>query len=64
MDWLTNGLASIRSWLDWLPDPVVSVLIILLAAAIALAVHNRLIALARRLLVHRYTTGLSSRLIL
>jgi small-conductance mechanosensitive channel len=59
MDWLTNGLATIRSWLDWLPDPIVSVLIILLAAAIALAVHNRLIALARRLLVHRYTTGWS-----
>jgi small-conductance mechanosensitive channel len=56
MDSLTNGLATIRSWLHWLPDPLVSVLIILLAAGIALAVHNRLIALVRRLLAPRYPT--------
>ncbi len=56
MDSLTNGLAFVRTWLDWLPDPIVSVLIILLAAAIALAVHNRLLALTRRLSARRYPT--------
>src|SRR3954452_21271870 len=55
MESLTNGLATIRTWLDWLPDPLVSVLIILFAAAVALAVHNRLIALGRRLLARRYS---------
>lgn len=53
MDSLTTGLSTVRDWLAWLPDPIVSVLIILLAAAIALAVHNRLRALTRRLLAHR-----------
>ena len=59
MESLTNGLATIRTWLDWMPDPIVSVLIILLAAAIALAVHNRLIAIAWRLLAKRYPTAWS-----
>ena len=54
MESLTNGLGTVRTWLDWLPDPIVSVLIILFATALALAVHNRLIALARRLLARRY----------
>jgi small-conductance mechanosensitive channel len=53
MDSLTNGLATVRDWLAWLPDPIVSVLIILFAAAIALAIHNQLRALTRRLLAHR-----------
>src|SRR3974377_2560485 len=59
MESLTNGLGTIRTWLDWLPDPLVSVLILLLPAAIALAVHNRLIAVARRLLAKRFPTGWS-----
>jgi small-conductance mechanosensitive channel len=53
MDSLTNGLKTVRDWLAWLPDPIVSVLIILLAAAVALAVHNRLRAVTRRLLSRR-----------
>src|SRR3954468_21897484 len=53
MDSLTNGLQTVRDWLAWLPDPIASVLIILFAAAIALAVHNRLRALTRRLLARR-----------
>jgi small-conductance mechanosensitive channel len=56
MESLTTGLTAVRNWLDWLPDPVVSVLIILIAAAIAIAVHNRLTALARRLIAPRYPT--------
>jgi small-conductance mechanosensitive channel len=53
MDSLTNGLQTVRDWLAWLPDPIAAVLIILFAAAIALAVHNRLRALTRRVLAHR-----------
>jgi small-conductance mechanosensitive channel len=53
MDSLTKGLEIVRDWLAWLPDPIASVLMILFAAAIALAVHNRLRALTRRLLARR-----------
>jgi small-conductance mechanosensitive channel len=59
MESLTNGLASIRNSLDWLPDPVVSVLIILLAAAVALLVHRSLRILTRRTLSRRYPTAFS-----
>lgn len=48
MDPMTNGLATIGGWLDWLPDPVVSVLIILLAAAVAVIAHRLLQILFRR----------------
>ncbi len=54
MDSLTNGLKTVRDWLTWLPDPIAAVLIILFAAAIALAIHNRLRALTRRLIAHRW----------
>jgi hypothetical protein len=58
MDSLTNGLQTVPDCLPWLPDPrlcaaTASVLIILLAAAIALAIHNRLRALTRRLIAPR-----------
>ncbi len=53
MDSLANGLQTVRDWLAWLPDPIASVLIILFAAGIALALHNRLRAITRRLLAHR-----------
>jgi small-conductance mechanosensitive channel len=53
MDSLTNGLQIVRDWLAWLPDPIASVLIILFAAAIALAIHNRLRAVTRRLIAPR-----------
>ena len=45
---MTNGLTTIRGWLDWLPDPVVSVLIILLAAVVAVIAHRLLQVLFRR----------------
>jgi small-conductance mechanosensitive channel len=56
MDSLTRGLSAVRVWLDWLPDPLVSVLIILLGAGVALALHNWLRAVARRTLAGRYPT--------
>jgi len=59
MESLTSGLASIRNGLDWLPDPVVSVLIILLATAVALLLHRSLRLLARRTLSRRYPTVFS-----
>src|SRR6476659_6176764 len=59
MDSLTNGLASIRNGLDWLPDPIAAVLIILLAAGAALLLHRSLRILARRTLSRRYPTVFS-----
>ena len=47
-------LTHIKDWLNWLPDVVVALLILALAAAIALAVHRWLRKLVRRLLAERY----------
>ena len=40
--------------MDWLPDPVVALIILALAAAIALAIHKSMRKLTRRLLAERY----------
>jgi len=48
MNPMTNGLTTMRGWLGWLPDPVVSVLIVLVAVAVALVIHRLLGNLARR----------------
>jgi small-conductance mechanosensitive channel len=51
----TNAVfAKIRDWLNWLPDPVVALIILALAAAIALAIHKSMRRLVRRLLAERY----------
>jgi small-conductance mechanosensitive channel len=54
MDSLRNALDTVRGWLAWLPDPVVASLILLIAVAIALALHALLRKLTRRLLAARY----------
>src|SRR6187551_1723687 len=54
MDSLRSALTSLRDLLDWLPDPVVAVLIILLAALIAASLHKWVRKLVRRLLAERY----------
>ncbi|HVZ53944.1 MAG TPA: mechanosensitive ion channel domain-containing protein [Pseudolabrys sp.] len=54
MDWINAVFAKLRDWLNWLPDPVVALIILALAAAIALAVHKSMRKLARRLLAERY----------
>jgi small-conductance mechanosensitive channel len=59
MDSVSNGLQVVRGWLDWLPDPIAATLIVLFALAVALAVHNRLRALARRTLARRYPNVLT-----
>ena len=59
MDSIRSALHSIRDPLAWLPDPVVAVIILALAAGIAYAVHMSLSRLLRRLLAGRYPTILS-----
>ena len=59
MDGLRSALISVRDWLAWLPDPVVSALILALAVVIALALHHWLRSLIHRLLGRRYPSLLS-----
>jgi small-conductance mechanosensitive channel len=54
MDWLRSTLNSLPNWRAWLPDPVLSALILALALVIALILHGWLRHLARRLLAKRY----------
>ena len=54
MDSLRNALDTVRVWLDWLPDPVVAVLILLIAIGFALLLHRVLRKVSRRLLAARY----------
>jgi Small-conductance mechanosensitive channel len=54
MDSLRSALTSLRDLLDWLPDPVVAVLIILFAALVAASLHKWVRKLVRRLLAERY----------
>src|SRR3954454_5867363 len=42
MDQLRSGLDYIRNILGWLPDPLVALIILLLSAAIAIALHGLL----------------------
>jgi small-conductance mechanosensitive channel len=59
MESIRSALITIKNWLDWLPDPVVAVLILALAAGIALVLHKQLRRLTRRLLLQRYPDVLS-----
>jgi small-conductance mechanosensitive channel len=59
MDVLRTGVIDIKDWLDWLPNPVVAVVILGLAVVVALALHNWATQLARRLLAHRYPNTFS-----
>ncbi len=54
MDSLRNALDAVRVWLDWLPDPIVAVLILLIAIGFALVLHRLLRKVSRRLLAARY----------
>jgi len=54
MDSLRNALDTVRVWLDWLPDPIVAVLILLIATGVALILHRLLRKVSRRLLATRY----------
>jgi small-conductance mechanosensitive channel len=59
MEPIRSSLTTFADWLDWLPAPIVAVLIIALAAGIALVLHAWLRALTRRLLHGRYPYLLS-----
>src|SRR5579864_9328345 len=48
MNSIRDVLASIKNWLDWLPDPLAAIVILTLAAAIAYSLHKWV----RRLLCH------------
>jgi small-conductance mechanosensitive channel len=54
MDPLRSGLARIRDFLDWLPDPLAALCIVAIALLIALALHRWLRHVVRRLLSVRY----------
>jgi small-conductance mechanosensitive channel len=54
MDSSRAALNALRQWLTWLPDPVVAVLILALAALIAYSLHRLARNLLRRLLAERY----------
>jgi small-conductance mechanosensitive channel len=60
MDWLTSALTTLRIWLDWLPNPVVALIILGIAVAVALVLHLWLQHLTRRLLAGRYPVLLST----
>jgi small-conductance mechanosensitive channel len=54
MDSLRAALTWIKDLLDWLPDPVVALLILAIAVLIALALHQWARALVRSTLADRY----------
>jgi small-conductance mechanosensitive channel len=54
MDSLRNALDTVRVWLDWLPDPIVAALILLIAIGFALILHRLLRKASRRLIAARY----------
>ena len=59
MDSTRAAFVHLRNWLDWLPDPVVALIVLALAAAVALAIHKSLRRLVRRLLAERYPNVLA-----
>ena len=59
MDAIRSAVVAIKHGLDWLPDPVVSMIILGLAVVAALALHNWLQHLLRRLIAHRYPNAFS-----
>jgi small-conductance mechanosensitive channel len=54
MDSLRHALDTVRIWLNWLPDPIVAALILLIGIALALLMHRLLRKASRRLLAARY----------
>jgi small-conductance mechanosensitive channel len=59
MDSIRSLVTDIKDWLDWLPNPVVAIIILGLAVVAALALHKWASQLARRLLAHRYPNTFS-----
>ena len=59
MDSIRIALTQIKDWLDWLPNPVVAVLIVALAVAITYSLHKSVRKLLQHLLAVRYPYVLS-----
>jgi small-conductance mechanosensitive channel len=59
MDSIRLLVTKIEDWLDWLPNPVVAIIILALAVIVALALHKWASQLARRLLAQRYPNTFS-----
>ena len=59
MESIRIALTQIKSWLAWLPDPLVALLILALAVAISLSLHNSARRLLRRMLAERHPYLLS-----
>jgi len=59
MDSIRSVVIAIKDWVDWLPDPIVVMLILTLAVTAALALHNWAYQLMRRLIAHRYPNTFS-----
>jgi hypothetical protein len=58
MDSLRAALTKVKDLLDWLPDPLVAVMILGIAVLVALALHRWARKLARRALAGRYPYSL------
>lgn len=59
MDSIQSALTVLKNWLDWLPDQLVAVFILLLAGMIAYSLHKSVRKLVRHLLAVRYPYVLS-----
>ena len=59
MDSIRDGLIQLDSWLQWLPNSVVAVFIVLLAMAIAYSLHKSARKALRHLLAVRHPYVLS-----
>lgn len=53
MNSIRDALASIKTWLDWLPDPLAAIILLTLAAAIAYSLHKWVRKLLRHMLAER-----------
>ncbi|HME30796.1 MAG TPA: mechanosensitive ion channel family protein [Pseudolabrys sp.] len=53
MDSIRSVVIGTKDWLDWLPNPVVAVLVLGLAVIAALALHNWVFQLMHRLIAYR-----------
>lgn len=59
MNTLRSTLTTVTAWLAWLPNPVVAIMIVLLAVAIAYSLHRNVRRLLRMMLANRYPYALS-----
>src|SRR5271169_5288034 len=59
MDSIRNALTAVKDLLTWLPDPVVAVIIVVVAGAIAFSLHKWVRKLLRSALAQRYPYAFS-----